>query len=250
MTPVALSPAPLGAVLARGLAALVWLGILAALAPAAAATCETLAPGRVVVQPVYPSPALDLSLDLAGLRQRAQAPDAQHGEFVQPLGLTVAKLVESLEADGDFAEADPRAAAHVVCGVATEVRVRIGFEDAVIYIAREVARDRCLYGEVYRHEERHVQVDRNLVDLFAPHIVAGLRTLIARIGVVRAPSADAAWALIRDRLGDAVKTDLEALEQEMHRRQAVIDLPEEYRRISTVCGGAGGRLVAGARRPG
>ncbi len=209
--------------------------------------CPPFGPTRITLQPVYPNPAIDTALDLMGLKERARERDAQHGEHGQPLGLTVAKLIGDFEASGDFAVLEPRTPGQTVCGVASAIRLRFGFEDVVVHIAREVTADRCLYDEVVRHEYRHVQVDRETIDAFAPRIEGDLNVMVARMGVVRGASPDAVWHEIRARIQALVSTDLRAFSQDVRKRQRFVDRPEEYRRISGVCGGAGARLLAAGR---
>ncbi len=226
-----------------GLGALVLLGVLAA-TPAAAVVsgCDALGPTRIVLVPVSPRPALDTSLDLVALRQL----DSQHGDFT--LGLTVASPFYNVEHDSVFAVSDRGTPRQQVCGIAKEIRARLGFENVIVHIAHEVTRDHCLYDEVYRHENRHLQVDRDVLDLYAPRLEANLHALVARMGVVRGSSADAVRHEILERVQVAVAADLKAFTQEMRRRQRFVDRPEEYRRLAQACGGAVGRLIDAARR--
>ncbi|HUA52788.1 MAG TPA: hypothetical protein VMB81_11525 [Candidatus Sulfotelmatobacter sp.] len=250
MTRIAFQPGPLRTPVGWGLAAVIWLGALAARSPAAAATCDTLAPGRVVLQAAYPTPRLDTSLDLAALQQRTAARDAPRDEGAPLLGLTATSPGETSEADYAFGYEDAHEPNRGICGVAAEIRVRFGFEDAVIYVAREVAADPCLFDEVYRHERRHVEADHGLVAVFAPRLETDLRALLARMGAVRGPTREAVSDAIHARISAVIAADIAAFEREMRRRRDAIDQPEEYRRISTVCGGAGARLIAGLRHPG
>jgi hypothetical protein len=256
MTRSVLPPAPPRASAATGLAGLlgVFAGLAAVLPAAAAPTCEILHPGRVVLQAVYPRPTLDTSLDLAALQRRVPASHARGGERggeIGPLlGLTVPTQGDAPEADYEFAYADPREPRRGVCGVAAEIRLRFGFEGAVIYVAREIAADPCLFAEAYRHEWRHVQADRDLIAEFAPRVEANLRTLITRIGTVRGPTREAVSGEIREHIAAAFAADVAAFEHAMRERRDSIDQPAEYRRMNEVCGGAGARLINGLRRPG
>jgi hypothetical protein len=69
------------------------------------------------------------------------------------------------------------------------------------------------------------------------------------LGVVRGRTPDVVWQTIRQRVQTAFDAALNDFWQEMRRRQRFVDRPEEYRRLSEVCGGAGARLVAASRRP-
>jgi hypothetical protein len=229
--------------LISSLAALALVGALAASTAWGAEGCAAPPAPRVTLTPVYPDPVVDITLDVAALKQRSREVGTEHGEHGQPLGLTLATLVGDFEDQVEFALLDPRTPGARICGAAKEVRVRFGFEEVVMHIAREVTGDRCLYGEVYRHESRHVQVDRELIAQFVPRIEADLRALLARIGAVRGRSTEAVSIEIRDRIRVVVSADLEAFAQEMHKRQRFVDRPEEYRRLSQACGGAAARLL-------
>ncbi|MBI3517051.1 MAG: hypothetical protein HY060_23720 [Proteobacteria bacterium] len=226
------------------------LGVALAVASAAHAAdrCDSLPPARVTVQALYPEPAIDTSLDLAGLAARARQRDGQHGELERPLGLTVAKLIGGFEVAIDFAMVDARGP--LICGAIKDVTARVGFEDAVIYVAREIVGDRCAYDEVHQHERRHIQVDREVLAQFTPRIEAALRALVASRGVARGRSTDAVAHELRERLRLVVDGELRSLAQEMRKRQRVVDRPDEYRRLGRVCGGVLARPWAAGRRAG
>jgi hypothetical protein len=224
-------------------AALALGGALAGASAAHAADgCAGLAPARITVQRVADEPALDTALDTAGLAARTR--DARRGEI--QLGLTEAIQVADLEVTVDFAVIDPRNP--LICGAASDIVVRFGFENVVVHIAREVAANRCMYDEVYRHERRHVEVDRDMVATYAPRIEAALRALVATRGVVRGLGREAVAATVRERVRGALDDVLRSLTRERRLRQRLIDGVEEQRRIGAACGGVLPRLLAPRRR--
>jgi hypothetical protein len=235
-------------VLSAGWRATVVLGVMVAAPTARGATCDTLSAPQIVLVPVFTEPTLDTSLDLAGLQA-----SSRNGE-VRPvghlLGLTTTKMVGSFEEVVEFAPQSASAGASAgFCGVAKEVHLRVGFEDVVVHIAREVIGDRCLYDQVRQHEGRHVQVDRDGLAEYGPRIGVAMRAMVTALGVVRGRTPDAVWQTIRQRVQIAFDAALSDFWQEMRRRQRFVDRPEEYRRLAEACGGAGARLVAASRRP-
>jgi hypothetical protein len=210
--------------------------------------CDTLPRTSIVLTPIYPNPSVDTSYDFVALKKSAHETGALHDQVNQPLGLTTAQRIGEATTLIQFSVAQPRSAGQVVCGVAQEIRVRFGFENVTIRIAREVAENRCLYDQVLQHEGRHIRVDREVIAEFAPRIEAELRALAAKMGVVRGHSTEAVRIDIERRVRIVAEAQLRAMERENNKRQSVVDRPEEYRRVSSVCGGAAARLIAASRR--
>jgi hypothetical protein len=229
--------------------AMMALCVAALVAPTAhAAPCDTLPKPEVVLAPVFAAPMVDTSLDLAGLQALSRSGDSPHGEIGHLLGLTMVKMVGSFnDMAYDAVPVDMKPGAGF-CPVIKKMHLRIGFEDIVIHIAHEVTGDRCLYDQVRQHEGRHVQVDRELLAQYGPRIAINMRAQVAALGVVHGASPDAVALEIQRRVEAALATEFNAFTQEMHRRQRFIDRPEEYQRMSQVCGGASSRLIAASRR--
>ena len=172
-----------------------------------------------------------------------------------PAALAVARSASLAQAaggcEGEFEHgaALPGAPGGPVCGVTRKLQLRLGFERVVVHIAREVTGDRCLYGEVYQHESRHVAADRALLAEYAPRVTVVMNAAVAAIGVVRGDSPDAVARAIHQHVQAAFTAEFNAVEQERDRHQRLVDQPEEYRRISEACGGGAARLVGAIRRP-
>jgi hypothetical protein len=208
----------------------------------AAITCDAAPPARITVETVPPHPTVDTSLDMAALARRARS-DMPHDGTTRHAGLTTGRLVGSFIETIDFAR-QPGAPAPTICGAARSVAVRVGFEEAAIFVAREITQDRCLHDQVLAHENRHVAVDRALLTWVAPRLETAVRTALGQLGIARAPTQEAVWATIRRRIESAVDAEMRALQQERRKRQQLVDRPEEYRRFAESCGGALGRLLA------
>jgi len=119
-----------------------------------------------------------------------------------------------------------------------EINVEIEFIPK-IYIAREVRADRCMYGAVKEHELKHVRVDKQMANEFARDLGLELRAMIikrgVRIGPVPEREAQKAGELMQNEVFDLVTRLSGDMEAERARRQAAIDTPEEYERVSALC---------------
>ena len=205
-------------------------------------------PPQVTLTPTFAEPVLDTTLDLAALQRLPRSGTPSPRDSSHLLGLTSYEAVGSFTVD--YATPPLRAPGGPLCGAAQAVQLRLGFEHVVVHIAREVAADRCLYDAVYAHESRHVQVDRDMLAQYARWFETTMRTQVRLIGAVRGDSLDAIAAIIQKRIQTAFNAAFQSFQQELARRQRQVDSPAEYRRLSVVCGGAGGRLMAARRGPG
>jgi hypothetical protein len=217
--------------------------------PAAqAAPCDTLPTPEITLAPVFATPAIDTSHDLAGLLALSRGGVSRHGEIGPLLGLTQVKpsgRFDDIAYDTVPAEARPGAG---FCGVIKQIRLRLGFDEIVIHIAREVTDDRCLYDQVRQHEERHVQVDREVLAQYGPRIAINIRAQILAPGPMRGANPDAVGLEIQRRVEAALAVEFNAFMHEMRRRQQFVDRPAEYRRLSEACNGAARRLIEASRR--
>lgn len=226
--------------------AIVALALLAAGAPAHADGCAEPPPPHVTLARTFAEPTVDTSLGLAALQALPRTGTAAAPGIGHLLGLTSARAAGSFDVEYD---APAGASGGTVCGAARQVKLQLGFDEVVIHIAREATGDRCLYAEIYAHESRHVQVDRDMLAQYGPWFEARLRAAVIAIGAVRGSSLDAVSDVIQQRIQVAFNDAFGLFQQEIDRRQRLIDSPEEYRRMSLVCDAAGGRLVT-RQRPG
>jgi hypothetical protein len=107
-----------------------------------------------------------------------------------------------------------------------------------IYVPSEYADDSCEYEQILAHERTHDETDRDALAEAAENLRAALRRadwLPAR----GTPLAVSGRAEAERRIGamadKAAAPELARFEEELARRQAVIDLPENYRWTSSRC---------------
>lgn len=117
-----------------------------------------------------------------------------------------------------------------------EVTVNINL-NPVIYVAKEYQKEPCK-GAILKHELRHVEVDRFVVNKYAQEIGAAIQSAVNKVGAV-GPFAAADMSRQQDQLikhiQGAIKSQEHLLNQEMRTLQSQVDTLEEYDRISKIC---------------
>ena len=131
----------------------------------------------------------------------------------------------------------------VYCAEMVNLDVRFRFSDTVVYIAREIPRSSCLYGEVQAHENRHVAVDSGLVAEWNYRVQEEVRAIAARIRPIQAYSTSGIAQQMTDQIQPQLNQLMQRIMQERDRRQAQIDTLQEYQRVSRVCNGEAARYV-------
>jgi len=158
------------------------------------------------------------------------------GEDMAPtqraVGLTTAKLGDTVAVETAGIEDHSTGR---VC-VRPSVRVELTATPMTVYIGREIAGDHCRDAAALEHEQKHVAVYREEL----AHIATDVRaTLAAAYGnrvlyyKSRAEAKRATDAGISAEIGPLV----DRIAGQIKARQREIDSPEEYARVSAVCGG-------------
>ncbi len=135
-----------------------------------------------------------------------------------------------------------------VCAALSRLTVVFGFQERVIYVARELPAGSCIQREVLNHEMKHVAADDALLREFMPGFRRRLEAVVARQGTVRARGHDQAMAQLRRPIDAAVRDLMREFSREREKRQARIDTLEEYRRVSKSCNGELAKYVTGKGR--
>ncbi|WP_239700670.1 hypothetical protein [Massilia sp. 9096] len=159
------------------------------------------------------------------------------------LGLTHTESHVTVQVDGELLQ-DPQAGLECVL---PRVAVTLTYEPIVVYIGREFAPGTCAYSELLAHEMRHLKsylealpnVEETVRARLAPRVQG--RAVVARAGRGRAMlqrEIDGAWLPV-------IRAEMQGIE----RRQAAIDSPQEYARLSKVCQGEVQSLIGSTRRP-
>jgi hypothetical protein len=225
-------------------------GLMAMAAPAAAASalqerCESWQPAShdsqrtdVKVDAHDNGYRIDNSLPYRTLTRMKRA--AADGGFV--LGLTRAESRVAVSVKGTIV-GDPETGTECLRPL---IGVSLSYEPIVIYVGREFAPGSCAYREILAHEMRHLKayvdylpkVERRVLDRMAQRFDG--RPVVA-------PQGQA----LRRVQQELDRTWMPFLKREMAQakaRQAAIDSPKEYARLSKVCRGEVQSLIGSTRR--
>ncbi|MBI4030193.1 MAG: hypothetical protein HY370_00800, partial [Proteobacteria bacterium] len=118
-----------------------------------------------------------------------------------------------------------------------EVTLRM---DPKIFVAREIARNSCLFQEVFGHEAKHIDADRALIEKYARQIRDGLRMATMETAdytspVVPAMAMESVRKRMEEGIGRALGVMFEKMMRERAQRQQAIDNIDEYSRVSGSC---------------
>jgi hypothetical protein len=119
------------------------------------------------------------------------------------------------------------------CWYVTEISMTIETH-STIFLAKEIARDSCIWREVMNHEQKHVKLNRilfgRLKDDLKPKIAA-----VAE-GGIETSDGDAAMAVFRPKIEKTIDTVLEKFSAAREKRhRAEIDTEAEYDRVDAAC---------------
>jgi hypothetical protein len=87
---------------------------------------------------------------------------------------------------------------------------------------------------VREHENQHVEINRSVINAWGPRIGAQLRAIVAQsFPMVAASRAEV--QRLPNMLIDRLQPLLDAMTEELRRKNGAIDTPENYRRTSARC---------------
>lgn len=217
----------------RAVAALVFalVASVGARAQDSEAACESYSDIPVSIETVFSDPYVVGSTTLHELQSLAgQAHAIREG---WTMGLTTYKPVIEISFPVTLVQTD----GGLACAVVNKLDVRLGYRDVTVYVAREIPRNTCGFDEVFRHEMRHVEVNRSMLQSYLPIVSGRLREHLKLNGVIRQENPDYAVSELRGRLKQIVEETMREMDRENVERQLAIDSREEYARISNACGG-------------
>ena len=179
---------------------------------------------EVVVVPV--EYVEDDASGVASLTTRSGAAMDRHRTY----GLTIGRFGHQTSMELRSVEDARRGRA---CGT-PNVRVELSMQPVDVFIASEIAGDRCLHDATFDHEMKHVAAMHALLD----EAGARLRDELAdAIGPAQRSAGGQAMlqaqfdARVRGYLAEFMREESAILAE----RQAAIDTPEEYARVGSVC---------------
>jgi hypothetical protein len=123
------------------------------------------------------------------------------------------------------------------CAYVHHVDVDFGYKDVVVYIASEIPEDSCGFNEIMAHEQKHIDVNKAILDEYAPRIERELKDYLKMNGVFKQVKEDYARAVMHEKLQQLLNNIAEEMGSDNQRRQQAIDTRAEYERVSADCGG-------------
>jgi hypothetical protein len=130
--------------------------------------------------------------------------------------------------------------------ISPQIEVELSYAPVIIYIGREFKPGTCAYDEILAHEMRHLKAYLDHLPKVEEVVRKALsnrfdnKPLYARSGQARASlqrEVDTGWM-------PYMKRELVRVEA----KQALIDTPQEYARLSRVCKGEVQSLIGPAKR--
>lgn len=123
------------------------------------------------------------------------------------------------------------------CSHVQQVNITLGYQDVVVYIGREIQQGTCGFEEVMAHEQKHIDVNMQLLQEYIPRISSELNEFLKSNGASQDPNVDQSMNGIKAKLQSIVEGLFKEMEQDNQARQQEVDTPEEYARISSSCNG-------------
>lgn len=155
--------------------------------------------------------------------------DRQHATVA---GLHQSKIPRQYEMNFKIASDGEQSCIHL-----TDVTVTIHHE-ATIYIAKEYLDDRCLYNTVLKHELQHEKIDQQTIRSYK-HDFYRATSKFSKANKAFGPFPAEDLENKKQELIEMLGKSLEPVEKEwwteLRRRQAKIDTPKEYKRLSDKC---------------
>jgi hypothetical protein len=197
--------------------------------------CPSYQEPRITIDPLGSPETFDNSRPISGILQLVgEKRDSYAGLREMPVGLTISNL--RLDSFFDI-KAAPAETDSSVCAQIMTLNLAFGFEGTTVYVAHEVPQGSCGYHEVLDHEAGHVAIDRDVVAAYLPRLRELLADELRRVGVIRASSFGGAETVLNDAIHDYLRELGSNIASARDQRQREHDSPEEYRQLSTSCGG-------------
>ena len=186
----------------------------------------------VNVTPRFDEPAYDHTRDIPAIQ--AMAAGISHGIHESlTLGLTRYEPVigVSIPVKGI------KLPSGLICAHADSVDITVGYKDVTVYIAREVADGSCGYVEIMAHEQKHIAVNRQILEAYLPRVQDAIADYVRAHGTFREETEEYAMGQLRQGVQALIAEQMAQLEADNHALQQRVDTPEEYKRITYACNG-------------
>lgn len=114
------------------------------------------------------------------------------------------------------------------------VSVQLSMQPVIVYVASEIANDRCRHDVTREHELKHLAVNREVLGDAARRLREDLPAALGTT-VLEGASAGAIAQRFEAALRERMAAFMRDQQQRLAERQATIDGPEEYARVANAC---------------
>ena len=187
---------------------------------------------KLTLQLQLGSPQYVYGLDTAGIREVISENQGYvAGPWHLPLGLTTAELGMGYETKFYIRKSQSPG----YCVALAEANVTVGYTGLTIYISNSYAEGTCEFDAILTHEQEHLQINRDVLEVFK----AKYREVLRRMGrgkrvifVHRKGEARSAYVLYLRRQFKPLVAEMQAV---LARRNGAIDTKENYQRVLAQC---------------
>jgi len=121
------------------------------------------------------------------------------------------------------------------CARVERADVLVGYKNVTVYIANEIPEGSCGFDQIMGHEQKHIRVNRQILQEYMPIIEGRLKDYLRIHGVFREENSDYAVSLLREKLQEILNGLGQQMTEDNRRRQHLIDSTEEYVRLTASC---------------
>jgi hypothetical protein len=197
--------------------------------------CESYRDIPVTITPRFDEPTYDYSTDLTELQRLAK--DPIHNVHGTHKGLTLGLTRYEPLLEFRIPVKGVKFSNGLACAHVDNVDVSFGYKNVVVYVPREVPQGSCGFNQVMAHEQKHIDVNQQILAEYTPLIKEKLAAFLKANGVFREQDPDYALSLLKEKLQSIINEMGAQMTEDNVRRQQLVDSPEEYRRVSASCNG-------------
>ena len=212
--------------------------------------CSAFVDPEISITPVFTEPHYDLTVSAVDLKDGvlSETPDRRltaTGGSVSENRVRIGGVTRFgpviISQGGTFqSHKTPRG---IVCAQIVNFMLLIKTTDITVYIANEFSHDfSCSYNVLLEHELQHVAVARRAFYGSLPYIYDRLQGFFRDLGVVQGSSVEEANETISQSIKEYMAPILTDLSSALDGTEALIDTPEEYRRVQRSCNGETQRI--------
>lgn len=174
------------------------------------------------------------------LRSNSGAKVAAAGPNWQPIGLTLASLLLSVDVRVAAMPLKTTRRGEPVpssgyCVQLAATTVKFGVQRLSAYVSREYRPGTCAFDIVREHEGRHIAIYQNAVKRYAPTIKKRLEATAHELRPIRAATPQEGAERLRKALNDELIRIFDAMGRDTERQNGAMDTPAAYAAERTRC---------------